>query len=109
MSSKKNRFGKVLAKKRVDLGINMQKMAGDLEISLSFLGSLEVGDKRPIPDLFFGKLLEIYEWSENEKYDLFKAYFVCMGKPPLFLMKDDEQRELFLEHSALMFIGRLSS
>lgn len=108
MSNKKNIFGKVLAKKRVDLGMNMTQMAADLGVSCPFLGSLEVGCRKPIPDWVFLKLLEIYQWSEYEKCELFKAYFVYMGKPPLFLMKDDEQRKLFLEHSALMFLGRLT-
>lgn len=85
---KKTEFGKILAKKRIELGITQAKMAYQLETTSSFLSSIELG-KSKLPFHLLEKLIEMYDFSGCEMEHLIRYYVVYAFRLPFFLKNSE--------------------
>lgn len=93
-------FGKILRKRRIDSSEILGDMAKRLDVSASYLSSIENG-LREIPDSFVEKIAEEYDLSEVEKQELEEAQAQSKGSVnvPLGEQKDSSE---YLE-TAVMF------
>lgn len=93
-------FGKILRKRRIDSSEILGDMAKRLDVSASYLSSIENG-LREIPDSFVEKIAEEYGLSEVEKQELEEALAQSKGSVnvPLGEQKDSSE---YLE-TAVMF------
>ncbi len=93
-------FGKILRKRRIDSSEILGDMAKRLDVSASYLSSIENG-LREIPDSFVVNIAEEYDLSEVEKQELEEAQAQSKGSVnvPLGEQKDSSE---YLE-TAVMF------
>ena len=69
---KRTKLGVLLAKRRIDLGITLADMAAQIDVTPSFLYSMEAGAKNP-PPKHAQKLFECY-FSEDEETEYLQAF-----------------------------------
>lgn len=93
-------FGKILRKRRIDSSEILGDMAKRLDVSASYLSSIENG-LREIPDSFVEKIAEEYDLSEVEKQELEEAQAQSKGSVNVPLGEQKDSRE-YLE-TAVMF------
>ena len=93
-------FGKILRKRRIDSSEILGDMAKRLDVSASYLSSIENG-LREIPDSFVEKIAEEYGLSEAEKQELEEAQARSKGSVNVSLGEQKDSSE-YLE-TAVMF------
>jgi len=87
-------FGRFVRKLRVDHDEVLKDMANKLEVSSSFLSSLENGRKK-IPESLSGRLIEQYGLNQEEQTRLFDAVNMSNNEVKLNLtMLDDKTRTM---------------
>jgi transcriptional regulator with XRE-family HTH domain len=69
-------FGDFVRRRRLDLGMTLKDMAGQLGVSNAFLSAVELGRKR-IPDSWDEVLPNILVLSESQKNDLLSRMDSC--------------------------------
>lgn len=84
-------LGKYLKKLRIDKGEKMQDMAEKLNVSSSFLSSVESGKKR-MPSMMMRNIIKIYTPDENDKKNFIEAAASTCDKIEIPLDSDDVQR-----------------
>lgn len=93
-------FGKILRKRRIDSSEILGDMAKRLDVSASYLSSIENG-LREIPDSFVEKIAKEYGLSEAEKQELEEAQAQSKGSVNVSLGEQKDSIE-YLE-TAVMF------
>jgi len=89
-------FGKALRKLRIDRYELLKHMADKLQMSASYLSSIETG-KRPIPDTMPDQIVNLYQLQGIEKQDVVSAYESTITKATLDLQNvEGESRQLAL-------------
>ncbi|WP_175868618.1 helix-turn-helix domain-containing protein [Bartonella gabonensis] len=69
-------FGKILRKIRVDHSERLLDMAKKLDVSVSFLSSVEIG-KRSVPVGMEVKIIQLYDLDQKEALLLRKEAYTC--------------------------------
>lgn len=72
MNSRLTELGVFLRKLRIDRRELLRDMAGKLEVSMSFLSSVENG-KKSMPSEWVSKIPELYNFSDEQKKDFDSA------------------------------------
>lgn len=89
-------LGKKLRKIRIDNDEISSDMARKLEISVSYLSTIENG-KRNVPKDFAKKLFKIYQLSDNDKEKILQAISIYSGEMRIRLDSlNEKQKELSL-------------
>jgi transcriptional regulator with XRE-family HTH domain len=89
---KLTKFGKTIRRLRIEYGLLLGSMAKKLDISSSYLSSIEMG-KREIPQGFFEKIKSLKIFNENELKDIQISIDNTIQKYS-FEPKNDYQRNL---------------
>lgn len=77
-------LGKVLRRMRIDYGELLKDMAEKLNITPSYLSSIENGKKRPTRE-WIDKLADVYNLSPSQRQDLKTAYFETINEVSISL------------------------
>jgi transcriptional regulator with XRE-family HTH domain len=69
---KTTKYGQFVRKLRIDRGIVLKDMADDLGVSVPMLSAMELG-KRKIKDEVLSNIIKVYNLSDLEEVELYKA------------------------------------
>lgn len=97
-------LGKELRRMRIDLGELLKDMAENLNITPSYLSSIENGKKKPTHE-WLENLFKVYDLPLSKRQELERAYFETINEISLSLNDiSDQTREL-----GLVFARRFNS
>jgi transcriptional regulator with XRE-family HTH domain len=91
-------FGDFVRRRRLDLGMTLKDMAGQLGVSNAFLSAVELGRKR-IPDSWDEVLPKILVLSENQKNELLNRMESCRVAGALVGFDDEGLKAVVDEYS----------
>lgn len=87
-------LGKFLRKLRIDRGELLKDMAGKLDVTVSFLSSVENGKKK-MPSAWNQKICELYNLDENQIKEFTQAIADSEDKVELYL-KDTADKKRYV-------------